>query len=303
MTTSTLVRRLIPAGLLLAALAGPRLVGATPTPPPAPPPVDLNRITMQIVIRTTAGQPVPGLGVQLAPAPADQGGPPAGTPAQTATTDSAGAARFVGLGAWIWRATLTGSYQGRPLQAVADQGRPPQGTNPAGGGFLLLVQAQDESDPPTRTAGDPTPDTSTPGLESTGLVLLPMGAEWQPALDLADGAHPPQPLPAVLTPAADDTPTPGPGPSRTGTAAPGPALVNPYALPPAGGEVSAAQTPDLGGINWSLLLWVLPLCAAGGAGLQAARQWMAERAMRRAAEQRWERWNAQRAPGDRDGDE
>jgi hypothetical protein len=144
-----------------------------------------------VLMRTLSGAPVPDLTVDLAPAPADFGGPPDGATEEHGRTDAQGMVRFTGLGRWIWMVAFTGQYQGRALQPVALQGRPPYGRTRAGGGFPLSIEPQEEGEAPTPVvvAGQVQPEVQT-----ATFVLVPTATEWAPALDLALPTQNPVPL-------------------------------------------------------------------------------------------------------------
>ena len=135
-------------GLLLALLRPP--VIQAQTEPPAP--------SIMVLVRTLAGAPVAGVQLTLRPADPDLGGPPMAPGLRQATTDAQGQSTFPPLNGWIWYLTLHGTVAGRPIEDPASQGKPPWGTNPAGGGFPIVA------DPPlenqscswtARTCGSP----------------------------------------------------------------------------------------------------------------------------------------------------
>src|SRR5690349_14087698 len=147
-----------------------------PLPGPTP---TVAAIPLQIVLRTVTGVPVPDIRVDLVPVPPDEGGSPTGSTAQIGTTDSAGRIPFSVLPGIIWRARFSGVYQGRVLQAGAAQGLPPFGTT-RGAGFVVQTGLQEENDAPAPIAGQP-----APAVETLPFVLLAIGDEWTPAIDLA----------------------------------------------------------------------------------------------------------------------
>jgi hypothetical protein len=145
-----------------------------------------------VLVRTLNGQPVPDLSVNLVPAPDTIGGPPSGVAGQHGRTDAQGMVTFTGLARWIWMVSFTGQYQGRALQPVAVQGRPPYGRTRAGGGFPLAVEPQEEGDAPTPVvrAGQVQAEVQT-----ATFVLVPIAAaDWAPALNLALPTENPVPL-------------------------------------------------------------------------------------------------------------
>jgi len=208
------------AGVLLALTSNPARVRAAGEPP-TPSAPDLSQIRKQIVVRAADGSPVPGIVVQLSPATPDLGGPAAGGPGRQATTDAQGSVIFAGLGPWIWYATLAGAYQAHELQPAVDQGRPPYGFNPAGGGFPVRVEAAEDPESvatPVMIAGVPQPEVQT-----TGFVLLPVdqGARLAPTYDQVLPPAAPQPLfpiDATTPPTAPPSPVISPlaVPSETG---------------------------------------------------------------------------------------
>jgi len=202
--------RLLLAGLIAGTLVRPVAAAGTGAPAALPTP-DLARVQKQIVVRLANGTAVPGLAVQLAPAALDMGGPPTGTSAQTAPTDHAGSVTFTGLGRWIWMLTVQGRFQGRALQAGAEQGRAPYGRTRGGGGFPVQVEVQEEAAAPTPVfvAGTPRPQ-----VETSVFVLLPIGDRWAPALDLTLPGETPRPVNGMVI-TGRTTPTPG---STTGPA-------------------------------------------------------------------------------------
>lgn len=189
------------------------LVGVSlfPAPAPTPPVPDLSYTRLQIMLRADTAAPVPGILVQLVPASPDLGGAPAGTPALQAVTDAAGTATFAGLGRWIWMARFAGQYAGRALAPLAEQGRPPYGTTRAGGGFPVLVQAQEEDEAPTPVviAGQVQPE-----IQHARFVLLAGAAGWVPTLDLATDDRLVRPL-AAPTPVASALVAPLAAPPRS----------------------------------------------------------------------------------------
>jgi hypothetical protein len=208
-------------------------VGATaPTPPAVP--TALAAVQLQLMMRTADGAPVPGIHVELVPAAPDAGGPPAGTSAKAAITNATGMVVFAELQGAIWWASFHGIYRGQPLAAVAAQGQPPYGTT-HGGGFVVQAALQEENDAPAPVVGQP-----APAVETLAFVLLPTGAGWTPALDLAAPGSLPQPLGTVA--AATALPLLPPPEVR--------------ALP----TLDTNRSPDL-----TLVWWLLPLGAAGGA--------------------------------------
>src|SRR5690349_5019262 len=63
--------------------------------------------TLQVLVRTLAGQGVPGLGITLVPQPASLGGPVGIVPPVSGTTDRAGQATIPDLRPGMWRVQLT----------------------------------------------------------------------------------------------------------------------------------------------------------------------------------------------------
>jgi hypothetical protein len=195
------VSNLAAAGLILvlalpAAFSSPRAWAADPSPTPNLAVTPLSRwdpTTVQkvVLVRTLSGAPVPDLTVDLAPAPATLGGPPAGTAGQHGRTDAQGSARFTGLGRWIWIVSFAGRYQERALQAVALQGRPPYGRTRGGGGFPLEVEPQEEGEAPTPVV---VAGYVQPPAQVAAFVLVPTAAAWAPAVDLALPTENPVPL-------------------------------------------------------------------------------------------------------------
>jgi hypothetical protein len=172
--------------------AAPGAAGGAPVAAPTP---DLAPMGKQVLLRTLNGAPAPGIDVRLVPAMPAMGGPPAAASAQTARTDATGAATFGELGRWMWLVSFQGSFQGRPLQSVAAQGRPPFGRTRSGGGFPLQVEPQEEGDAPAQVGGA--------GMaQPVMFVLVPFGAGWAPTLDLGLVSAAPLPLTAPAPPAA-----------------------------------------------------------------------------------------------------
>jgi len=233
---------------LPAASASPAL-GAQTFPTPTA--VDLSHVRLEVHLRSTSGAPVAGIRVTLAPAGPALGGPPAGTPGQVAGTDSGGSSGFTGLGNFIWMVNFSGAYQGKVIQAVDLQGRPPLGTVPAGGGFVVQVEQQEENQDPT-----PVADIPAARVQVAGFVLVPGGDVWAPTIDLAGPADTPQALPTVApVQAGSDT---GPAPPAGEPAAR--QLTNPIPAPAAN---PPAATPADNLPPFALLFWVLPAIAAG----------------------------------------
>ncbi len=214
-----------------------------------PPPVwstELVGVPLQLLVRTSDGTPVPGIQVDLVPAAPDAGGPPVGTPAQHAITDGRGMVVFAPLQGAIWWAGFQGTYQGQPLVPLAAQGKPPYGTT-RGGGLVVQTAVQEENDAPAPVVGQP-----APAVETLAFVLLPTGAEWTPAIDLAAPDAAPHPLARTAAPTELT-----------------------FVSPPAA-EFGAVQDtkrgPDL-----TLVWWLLPVGAAGGALFVTWRQRQIER--------------------------
>ena len=208
-------------------------VGAADASPPTVPTV-LAAVQLQLVLRTAEGTPVPGIRVELVPAAPDAGGPPAGTSAKAAITNATGMVVFAELQGAVWWARFHGTYREQPLVMYATQGQPPYGTTP-GGGFVVQTVLQEENSAPAPVIGQP-----APAVETFAFVLLPTGAGWTPALDLAAPGSPPQPLGVV----ARATALPLLPPQEAGS------------LP----HQNTNRSPDL-----TLVWWLLPLGAAGGA--------------------------------------
>jgi len=243
-------------GGLLLTVASARVATA------APPPPDLSRTQLHVLLRTAAGTPVPGITVEIVPAAADLGGLSGGSALPPALTDAGGGITVVGLGRWIWRARFRGQFQGQALQPIAAQGQAPWGRTRDGGGFPVQVQAQEEDAAPTPVviAGTPQPDT-----QSVGFVLIPSNGTWAVTGDLGDPLGPPQPL-------AEDTTHPPLHPAGTlpdGAAvlpAPGTAATT---LP---GAPAPAPRPTPDTLGWWIgggLLWLL------GYGFYTWRRWHA----------------------------
>jgi hypothetical protein len=88
--------------------------------------------------------------------------------------------------------SFSGRYQGRALQPVGMQGRPPYGRTRAGGGFPLALEPQEEGDAPTPVVRS---GQVQPEVQTATFVLVPTAAaEWTPALDLALPTENPVPL-------------------------------------------------------------------------------------------------------------
>jgi hypothetical protein len=153
---------------------------------------------------------------------------------------------FTRLGPWIWRARFAGVVEERPIQSVTAQGRAPFGTT-SGAGFVVRVQAQEE-----HAALDAEGSPITPPIQVTAFVLVPVGEEWAPTLDLAGPGEPPQPLAAG---------------AHTDSSASATSAAIEQAAP--AGVIGGEQ-----GVPWDLLplLWLLPIFAAGGALLTRWRQ-------------------------------
>ena len=187
--------------------------------PPATP--DLHQVIKEIRVRGADGTPVAGLTVALVGAPVDVGGPPPDQqPAAPlgGVTDGQGRVAFLGLGSWIWIVSFAGTYQGRPLVAVAEQGRPPYGPLQEGGGLPVHVEVQEEgAASPPLVVGGLVPAATQP----TGVVLLPGGAGWIPTWDLALPAERPLPWTAARPAsglAGEASPPPPVAPATSGAA-------------------------------------------------------------------------------------
>ena len=242
-------------GGLLLTVASARVATA------APPPPDLSRTQLHVLLRTAAGTPVPGITVEIVPAAADLGGLSGGSALPPALTDAGGGITVVGLGRWIWRARFRGQFQGQALQPIAAQGQAPWGRTRDGGGFPVQVQAQEEDAAPTPVviAGTPQPDT-----QSVGFVLIPSNGTWAVTGDLGDPLGAPQPL------TADPALTPRPRSATVGTLADGSA-----GRPTSGDAPPSRQDPAppaAGPLGWWIgggLLWLLIY------GLYTWRRWHA----------------------------
>ncbi len=165
-------------------------------------PGDQESPSLTILLRTSDGAPVAGIGVILRSASIALGGPATPMPTQEATTDATGQAPFQNLEHWVWYATFSGAFAGHSLQLSKDQGKPPWGTNPAGDGFPLVVdpQLENEGNLPIIAAGATT--------ATDPFVLVLDGATWIPGLDLADSAASPVPLDTVPRAAPPSVPAP-----------------------------------------------------------------------------------------------
>jgi hypothetical protein len=156
---------------------------------------DIDGIHKQIVLRSIEGDGVPGIEVHLTPASPDLGGPLDGSLPQVATTDAQGHVTFSGLGEWIWMVSFSGTFRGRVLQPISEQGQAPWGRTRAGGGFPVMVQRQEEDAAATPMVINATPQ---PEVQPSLFVLVPAQEYWAPSLDLALPAEQPQPLAMTL---------------------------------------------------------------------------------------------------------
>jgi hypothetical protein len=179
-------------GLLLALLRPP--ASQAQTGPPAP--------SIMVLVRTLAGAPVAGVQLTLRPAPPTLGGPPVAPPLRQATTDAQGRATFPPLDGWIWYLTLHGTVAGRPLEDPASQGKPPWGTNPAGGGFPIVA------DPPLENAAAISTPAASAAPALVPIVLVDRQDLWIAGIDLGSATSAPISLPAAVQ--ADPGPPPTP---------------------------------------------------------------------------------------------
>jgi hypothetical protein len=197
-------------GLLLALLYLPG--SQAQTEPPAPSPAIL------VLVRTLAGTPVAGVQLTLRPATPALGGPPDAPALRQATTDAQGRATFPPLDGGIWYLTLHGTVAGRPIEDSAAQGKPPWGTNPAGGGFPIVADPPLESAAALATPGAGPPPAFVP------IVLVDRQDRWIAGLDLGTATSAPISLPAAVqvTPGPPPTPTQSRAGSTTVTSGPDP---------------------------------------------------------------------------------
>jgi hypothetical protein len=192
----------------------PTLSATTPTiestPGPTAGPTDYGTVSVlkQIVLRTTDGEPVAGITVQLVAAGPELGGPPTGTAAQQGITDEQGSATFTNLGRWVWMATFSGTFRGRDVQPVGEQARAPWGRTRTGSGFPVMLQRQEEDAPATPVTVN---GIAQPELQPSLFVLVPAQDGWAPTLDLALPGDIPEPLFPVLTTVPSATPSAPPG--------------------------------------------------------------------------------------------
>lgn len=175
-------------------------------------------------VRTLDGAAVAGVTVRLEARPASSGGPEtysdrtAGCPADArpvltgtliAHTDTTGLARFERPGPGLWTLWMEGETEGNPISPRGVQGTPPYGTNPPGGGHLELLDPYNEhvsglvsGDVPgapvepaeAMEAKQLASASASAGAGTSNYVLVPSYTGWVPALDLASGSDPPQPL-------------------------------------------------------------------------------------------------------------
>ena len=195
-------------GLLLALLRPP--VIQAQTEPPAP--------SIMVLVRTLAGAPVAGVQLTLRPADPDLGGPPMAPGLRQATTDAQGQSTFPPLNGWIWYLTLHGTVAGRPIEDPASQGKPPWGTNPAGGGFPIVA------DPPLENAAAISTPAASAAPALVPIVLVDRQDLWIAGIDLGSATSAPISLPAGVQAAPGPLPTPAQPltDSTTVTSGPGP---------------------------------------------------------------------------------
>ncbi len=221
--------------------------------------------TLQVLVRTPAGQGVPGLTVTLVPQPPSLGGP-AGAAPLSALTDPDGQVTFTDLRPGMWRVQLAGSVDGVPVQPLPDQARPPYGRVATGGGFPLPVdlgQEQEEGG----AALDPPPAVT---VQQALFVGQPRGGVWVPEVDLGSEALPlpittlPTPVPiqaAIPTLDVRATGVP-PAPAGTGAALPPRAMGGTVGDPPSGSPDPGAAPPPVG-----VAIGPLTLCYAVPVGV------------------------------------
>jgi hypothetical protein len=92
--------------------------------------------------------------------------------------------------------SFSGEFQGRALQPVAEQGRPPWGRTRNGGGFPVVIQQQEEDAAATPVIVEGTPLQE---VQPAMFALVAAGDFWAPTFDLALPSETPQPLSAVGT--------------------------------------------------------------------------------------------------------
>jgi hypothetical protein len=119
-----------------------------------------------------------------------------------ATTDDQGQATFPPLDGGIWYLTLHGTVAGRPIEDSAAQGKPPWGTNPAGGGFPIVV------DPPLENAAAISTPAASAAPALVPIVLVDRQDLWIAGIDLGSATSAPISLPAAVQ--ADPGPPPTP---------------------------------------------------------------------------------------------
>lgn len=209
------------------------LVGVSATPGAAQTPA----ATLQVLVRTLDGAGVPGLAVTLAPQAAALGGPADAPPPASTTTDGAGQATFHDLRLGMWRVQLAGSVAGVPLQAAAEQARPPYGRAAAGGGFPVPVALGDAQEEGAAEAGA----GAWPAVQQVLFVGQVRAGVWVPELDLGRPEASPLPITMLPTPPPAGVPTLDVG----ATAAVPPAAAPPRLAPPPGeaGEGGSAMRP------------------------------------------------------------
>lgn len=191
--------------------------GSQTTPTIFQAPADkLLSVQKQIVLRTQDGLPVPGIEVQLAPAGPKLGGPETGGEVRRAITGPDGTATFSGLGQWVWMVSFSGSFGGKAIQPVQDQGKEPYGRTRAGVGFPVVVQRQEEDAPATPIVIQDVHGTAQPEVEvqPSMFVLVLVDSAWVPTLDLALPGEHPRPLSELqTTEASTETSSTGAHPS------------------------------------------------------------------------------------------
>jgi len=228
-------------------------------------------VTLQVQVRTVAGQPLAGVTLVCAPQPGALGGPRLLPPpaSQTTTTAVDGRARCTGLAAGMWRVWLTGTVAGVPVQPVAAQGQPPYGRARDGGGFPVAL------DPTGGTDEGAALLTPLPGPVVGDLALVGQvrAGVWVPELDRQTGDGPP--TPQSLFPLAGEVPTL----AVAGTVPPG--ATPPHAAPavtpvPVLAAAAGPPPPRSPNTGWSPSGWLVFWIPVGmaGAGMLARWAWL-----------------------------